>query len=134
MVKKTTEEIKEEVAQENEATEIEQRSEPKKEEASSMLEAGPVKDASKTESVKSQPLIYLGPNLPDASLRQNTIFVSEPVWLKPIFDRCSAIKGLLVPTTQTAQVRNAIKVPGTRENALYQEVQKFIKEAKEHGI
>lgn len=76
---------------------------------------------------KPQRLIYCGPNIPGGMLHQFTVFKGgNPEHLGNLFEKCPAIKELIVPVSALNQTKNAVKKLGTEENRLYREVEQFI--------
>lgn len=78
-------------------------------------------------SPKQEQIIYCGPNIHGGILQRYTIFKGGlPTHLEDLFKKCPAIKSLFVPVTELARTEKAIATKGTPENALFNEVLKFI--------
>ena len=83
-------------------------------------------DQAKSEPVKREQLIYVGPNVPGGALQRYQVFRGgKPEHLKDLFEKCPTLQGLFVPVTDLAVVEKALGEAGTVENTLYRETAKF---------
>ncbi|MBM7580010.1 hypothetical protein [Jeotgalibacillus terrae] len=95
---------------------------------------------SKTKSVKSQPVatktaapeqteqtvVYVGPSLPGEALTQFSVFKNGfPESVKVHFEKCTAIKSLMVPVSKLAAARKNLEQEGSAEYVLTQKVIKY---------
>lgn len=83
--------------------------------------------STKQETTKEIRKIYCGPNIPGGLLMQYTIFKGEPEYLNGLFEKCNAIKQLMVPVPELNVTRKNIETMGTYENTLFNDVIEFIK-------
>ena len=74
---------------------------------------------------KAEPVVYCGPNIPHVA-RSFTTYAEMPAALSEQSAKCPAISALIVPLSNMAETRRALKTPGTREAILYGHIQKFI--------
>ena len=78
---------------------------------------------------KPERFIYCGPSLPGGLLLQHTIFKGGiPEHIKPVIEKCPAVKSLLVAPAKLQGVNAAIKTQGSLENLRYKEILNFIQE------
>lgn len=83
-------------------------------------------DQAKSEPVKREQLIYIGPNVPGGMLQRYQVFRGgKPEHLKDLFEKCPALQGLFVQVTELAVAEKALGTAGTVENTLYREAAKF---------
>ena len=83
-------------------------------------------DQAKSEPVKREQLIYIGPNVPGGMLQRYQVFRGgKPEHLKDLFEKCPELQGLFVQVTDLAVVEKALGEAGTVENTLYRETAKF---------
>ena len=83
-------------------------------------------DQAKSEPVKREQLIYIGPNVPGGILQRYQVFRGgKPEHLKDLFEKCPALQGLFVQVTDLAVAEQALGTAGTVENTLYRETAKF---------
>ena len=83
-------------------------------------------DQAKSEPVKREQLIYIGPNVPGGMLQRYQVFRGgKPEHLKDLFEKCPALQGLFVQVTDLAVAEKALGTAGTVENTLYREAAKF---------
>ena len=83
-------------------------------------------DQAKSEPVKREQLIYIGPNVPGGMLQRYQVFRGgKPEHLKDLFEKCPALHGLFVQVTDLAVAEKALGTAGTVENTLYRETAKF---------
>ena len=83
-------------------------------------------DQAKSEPVKREQLIYIGPNVPGGVLQRYQVFRGgKPEHLKDLFEKCPALQGLFVQVTDLAVAEKALGTAGTVENTLYREAAKF---------
>ena len=83
-------------------------------------------DQVKSEPVKREQLIYIGPNVPGGMLQRYQVFRGgKPEHLKDLFEKCPALQGLFVQVTDLAVAEKALGMAGTVENTLYREAAKF---------
>lgn len=85
-----------------------------------------LEEVRQAEKVKSE--IYIGPNLPNCILLQNTVFTKGlPKHLDEHIEKCAAIKELVVPISELMIRKANISQQGTREQVMYEEIIKYIK-------
>ena len=77
------------------------------------------------EPKKTEPVVYCGPDIPRV-VRSFTTYAETPAALSEQATKCPAISALIVPLSNMAETRRALKTPGTREAILYGHIQKFI--------
>ena len=83
-------------------------------------------DQAKSEPVKREQLIYIGPNVPGGMLQRYQVFRGgKPEHLKDLFEKCPELQGLFVQVTDLAVAEKALGEAGTVENTLYRETAKF---------
>ena len=83
-------------------------------------------DQAKSEPVKREQLIYVGPNVPGGVLQRYQVFRGgKPEHLKDLFEKCPALQGLFVPVIDLTVAEKALGIAGTVENTLYRETVKF---------
>ena len=83
-------------------------------------------DQAKSEPVKREQLIYIGPNVPGGMLQRYQVFRGgRPEHLKGLFEKCPTLQGLFVQVTDLAVAEKALGEAGTVENTLYRETAKF---------
>ena len=83
-------------------------------------------DQAKSEPVKREQLIYIGPNVPGGMLQRYQVFRGgRPEHLKDLFEKCPTLQGLFVQVTDLAVAEKALGEAGTVENTLYREAAKF---------
>ena len=83
-------------------------------------------DQAKSEPVKREQLIYIGPNVPGGMLQRYQVFRGgKPEHLKDLFEKCPELQGLFVQVTDLAMAEKALGTAGTVENTLYRETAKF---------
>ena len=83
-------------------------------------------DQAKSEPVKREQLIYIGPNVPGGMLQRYQVFRGgKPEHLKDLFEKCPELQGLFVQVTDLAVAEKALGTAGTVENTLYRETAKF---------
>ena len=83
-------------------------------------------DQAKSEPVKREQLIYIGPNVPGGVLQRYQVFRGgKPEHLKDLFEKCPALQGLFVQVADLAVAEKALGTAGTVENTLYREAAKF---------
>ena len=75
---------------------------------------------------KTEPVVYCGPDIPRVA-RSFTTYAETPAALSEQAAKCPAISALIVPLSNMAETRRALKMPGTREAILYGHIQKFIR-------
>lgn len=74
---------------------------------------------------QAEPVVYCGPTIPRIAHSFIT-YAETPKALAAQAEKCPAIFALIVPLSEMAKTRRALKVPGTKENILYGHIQKFI--------
>lgn len=74
---------------------------------------------------KTEPVVYCGPNIPHVA-RSFTAYAETPAALSEHSAKCPAISALIVPVSDMAETRRALKTPGTKESILYGHIQKYI--------
>ena len=83
-------------------------------------------DQVKSDPVKREQLIYVGPNVPGGVLQRYQVFRGgKPEHLKDLFEKCPALQGLFVPVIDLTVAEKALGIAGTVENTLYRETAKF---------
>lgn len=82
----------------------------------------------KEHNEEAKSLIYCGPNLPNGILSQFTVYRGEiPNHLDEHMKKCPSLEKLFVPVEALSTTLLAIETKGSAENALYQEVQAYVK-------
>ena len=80
-------------------------------------------DQAKSEPVKREQLIYIGPNVPGGMLQRYQVFRGGiPEHVKQIVEKCPAVKSLFVPVDGFAAAEQEISIAGSANNALFKEV------------
>ena len=80
-------------------------------------------DQVKSEPVKREQLIYIGPNVPGGMLQRYQVFRGGiPEHVKQIVEKCPAVKSLFVPVDGFAAAEQEISKAGSANNALFKEV------------
>ena len=80
-------------------------------------------DQVKSEPVKREQLIYIGPNVPGGMLQRYQVFRGGiPEHVKQIVEKCPAVKSLFVPVDGFAAAEQEISIAGSANNALFKEV------------
>lgn len=73
----------------------------------------------------TEPVVYCGPSIQHIA-RSFTTYAEIPEALKAQAEKCPAITALIVPLSEMAETRRAIKTPGTKEAIFYGHIQKYI--------
>ena len=80
-------------------------------------------DQAKSEPVKREQLIYIGPNVPGGMLQRYQVFRGGiPEHVKQIVEKCPAVKSMFVPVDGFAAAEQEIFKAGSAHNALFKEV------------
>ena len=80
-------------------------------------------DQVKSEPVKREQLIYIGPNVPGGMLQRYQVFRGGiPEHVKQIVEKCPAVKSLFVPVDGFAAAEQEISRAGSANNALFKEI------------
>ena len=80
-------------------------------------------DQVKSEPVKREQLIYIGPNVPGGMLQRYQVFRGGiPEHVKQIVEKCPAVKSLFVPVDGFAAAEQEISKAGSANNALFKEI------------
>ena len=74
---------------------------------------------------KAEPVVYCGPSIPRVA-RSFTTYDETPKELAALAEKCPAISALIVPVSEMAETRRALKTPGTKEAILFVHINKFI--------
>ena len=77
----------------------------------------------KAKNVES--VVYCGPSIPRVA-HSFTTYAETPKALAALAEKCPAISALIVPVSEMAETRRALKTPGTKEAILFVHINKFI--------
>lgn len=96
-----------------------------------------VTQSESTESIQPEPktakeqvetVIYTGESLPGGTLQRYSVFQNGlPKALEVHFEKCPAIKELLVPISDLSETKINLDVIGSREHALNAQIQAYIR-------
>lgn len=85
--------------------------------------AGTEKAATKAEAVK---LIYIGPTLPKAALKKNSIFDGTEkeikAHLQPVIEKFPLVEKMLVPVSELAEKKDKVRTAGNVLNKYYSDI------------
>lgn len=77
----------------------------------------------------AEPMVYCGPSILHIS-RSFTVYAEPPAALLAMAKECPAITALIVPLSEMAETRRALKTPGTKEAIFYGHILKYIQGGK----
>jgi hypothetical protein len=72
-----------------------------------------------------EPVVYCGPDIPHVA-HSFTTYEEVPEALRRFAAKCPGISSLIVPVSEMAETRRALKTPGTWESILYGHIQKLV--------
>lgn len=77
-------------------------------------------------TAQQEPLIYVGPSLPNGLATKYTTFSNGiPVHLSTHFEKCPAFKQLLIPVSQLAETEKRLNDATSAESVFYQQTVKY---------
>lgn len=78
---------------------------------------------------KAEAMVYCGPSILHVA-NSFTTYAEPPAALLAMAKECPAISALIVPVSEMAETRRALKTPGTKEAILYGHILKYIQGGK----
>lgn len=82
--------------------------------------------AAETANTSAERMVYIGPSLPKAQLKCNTVMIGTPATIKKmyagVFEKFPLVEKMLVPVSELAEKKQKIKTLGNIYNKYYTDI------------